>query len=85
MAQYVTPELVIDKLSPVLCPKASELIVNYDEHVLVNSYKFGLVYQRRGQGRGSSFSGVVSFATVNSRHVTLWQPPNPIDSVLFSG
>ena len=49
MAQYVTPELVIDKLSPVLCPKASELIVNYDEHVLVNSYKFGLVYQRRGQ------------------------------------
>ena len=49
MAQYVTPELVIDKLSPVLCPKASELIVNYDEHVLVNSYKFGLLYQRRGQ------------------------------------
>ncbi len=49
MAQFVTPELVIDKLSPVLCPKASELIVNYDEHVLVNSYKFGLIYQRHGQ------------------------------------
>jgi RAP1 GTPase activating protein 1 len=49
MAQIVTPELVIDKLSPVLCPKASELIVNYDEHVLVNSYKFGIIYQKHGQ------------------------------------
>lgn len=49
MAQFASPELVIDKLSPVLCPKASELIVNYDEHVLVNSFKFGLIYQKGGQ------------------------------------
>ena len=25
------------------------MIVNYDEHVLVNNFKFGLVYQRVGQ------------------------------------
>ena len=28
---------------------ASELLVNYDEHVLVNNYKFGVIYQRAGQ------------------------------------
>ncbi len=45
----VAPDLSVDKLSPVLCPKASELIVNYDEHVLVNSFKFGVVFQKYGQ------------------------------------
>ena len=49
IVQLASPELCIDKLSPVLCPKASELIVDYDEHVLVNSFKFGLVFQKYGQ------------------------------------
>lgn len=49
IAQQVVPELTIDKLSPVLCPKASEMIVSYDEHVLVNSYKFGVIFQKVGQ------------------------------------
>jgi len=38
-----------DKFTPVLCPKASDLIVAYDEHVLVNTYKFGVVLQKQGQ------------------------------------
>ena len=49
VAQLVAPELSLDKLSPVLCPRASELILGYDEHVLDNCFKFGLVYQKCGQ------------------------------------
>ena len=50
VAQAVHPDLVaLDKLNPVLCPRASELIVNYDEHILDNFFKFGLVFQKHGQ------------------------------------
>ena len=49
LAQLVAPELALDRLHPVLCPRASELIVNYDEHVLDNFFKFGLIYQKAGQ------------------------------------
>ncbi len=42
-------QISVEKLNPVLYPRASELIVNYDEHVLDNFYKFGLVYQKNGQ------------------------------------
>ena len=31
--------------------QGSELIVNYDEHVLTNTFKFGVIYQRYGQVR----------------------------------
>uniref|UniRef100_A0A3B3UFM1 Rap-GAP domain-containing protein n=1 Tax=Poecilia latipinna TaxID=48699 RepID=A0A3B3UFM1_9TELE len=37
------------RFSPVLYPKASQLIVNYDEHEVNNTFKFGVVYQRFGQ------------------------------------
>jgi RAP1 GTPase activating protein 1 len=33
----------------VLCPGASDLILNYDEHVLVKQFKFGVIYQGFGQ------------------------------------
>lgn len=49
VAQLAVPELSIDKLHPILCPRASELIVSYDEHVLDNCFKFGLIYQMRDQ------------------------------------
>jgi len=48
-AKHISPDLTLDKLEPVLCPRASELIVNYDEHVLDNCFKFGLIYQKVGQ------------------------------------
>ena len=32
-----------------MSPRASDLIVNYDEHVVVNNYKFGFIYQKYGQ------------------------------------
>ena len=49
LAKRLCPQLSLASLQPVLCPRASELLVNYDEHVLVNNYKFGVIYQRAGQ------------------------------------
>ena len=49
VAQIVEPELSLERLSPVLCPRASQLIMAYDEHVIDNCFKFGLIYQRAGQ------------------------------------
>ncbi|KAF7643776.1 hypothetical protein LDENG_00233460 [Lucifuga dentata] len=37
------------RFSPVLYPKASQLIVNYDEHEVNNTFKFGVIYQCFGQ------------------------------------
>ena len=31
--------------------QGSELIVNYDEHLLTNTFKFGIIYQKFGQVR----------------------------------
>lgn len=49
LARLVVPDISIQALQPVLCPRASDLLLNYDEHVLVNNFKFGLIYQRVGQ------------------------------------
>lgn len=39
----------IDHFQVLAHPKASELIVKYDEHNLSNSFKFGVIYQKYGQ------------------------------------
>lgn len=49
MAKILNEQLCIDNFMPVLCPKASHLIANYDEHVLVSNFKFGVLYQKFGQ------------------------------------
>lgn len=49
MAKLLNEQLALDNISPVLCPKASQLIANYDEHVLVSNFKFGVLYQKFGQ------------------------------------
>ncbi|QQP54117.1 Rap1 GTPaseactivating protein 1like [Caligus rogercresseyi] len=47
---FVLPEhSVSNTLLPVLCPSASELVLKYDEHLLVNHNKFGIIYQKVGQ------------------------------------
>uniref|UniRef100_A0AAX7UVE1 Rap-GAP domain-containing protein n=1 Tax=Astatotilapia calliptera TaxID=8154 RepID=A0AAX7UVE1_ASTCA len=53
-SMFVIAKLLCDeaaglRFSPVLYPKASQLIVNYDEHEVNNTYKFGVIYQRFGQ------------------------------------
>ncbi|ODN01345.1 Rap1 GTPase-activating protein 2, partial [Orchesella cincta] len=49
MAKLLNEDLTTEKFSPVVFPKASDLIVAYDEHVLVSTYKFGVVLQKPGQ------------------------------------
>ncbi|XP_018564777.1 rap1 GTPase-activating protein 1 isoform X2 [Anoplophora glabripennis] len=49
MAKLLNEQLNIENFVPVLHPKASQLIANYDEHVLVTNFKFGVLYQRYGQ------------------------------------
>ncbi|CAH1239895.1 RAP1GAP [Branchiostoma lanceolatum] len=49
MAKLVCEDVSVERFHPVLFPKGSELLVTYDEHVLTNQYKFGVVYQKFGQ------------------------------------
>ncbi|KAM4609791.1 rap1 GTPase-activating protein 1 isoform 1-T1 [Polymixia lowei] len=49
MAKLVCEEVNVDRFSPVLYPKASRLIVTFDEHVISNNFKFGVIYQKFGQ------------------------------------
>ncbi|XP_073325590.1 rap1 GTPase-activating protein 1-like isoform X4 [Pagrus major] len=49
MAKLVCEEVNVDRFFPVLYPKASRLIVTFDEHVISNNFKFGIVYQKFGQ------------------------------------
>ncbi|GMT12920.1 hypothetical protein PFISCL1PPCAC_4217, partial [Pristionchus fissidentatus] len=49
MARLLCDEVTTDKFHPVAFPGGSELVVQYDEHVLTNTYKFGVVYQRPSQ------------------------------------
>ncbi|XP_032591718.1 rap1 GTPase-activating protein 1 isoform X2 [Drosophila grimshawi] len=49
MVRLLNEHLQVDNFMPVLCPKASQLIKVYDEHVLVSHFKFGVLYQRYGQ------------------------------------
>ncbi|XP_078094584.1 rap1 GTPase-activating protein 1-like isoform X5 [Mustelus asterias] len=49
MAKLVCEEVNVDRFYPVLYPKASRLIVTFDEHVISNHFKFGVIYQKFGQ------------------------------------
>lgn len=37
------------RLTPCPLPQASRLIVTFDEHVISNNFKFGVIYQKLGQ------------------------------------
>uniref|UniRef100_A0A1B6LDX8 Rap-GAP domain-containing protein n=1 Tax=Graphocephala atropunctata TaxID=36148 RepID=A0A1B6LDX8_9HEMI len=49
MVKLLNEQLTVTSLQPILCPRASELIAEYDEHVLVSNFKFGVLYQQYGQ------------------------------------
>ena len=38
-----------DCLYPVISPRASDLIMKFDEHCISNTFKFGMIYQKFGQ------------------------------------
>ncbi|XP_044067362.1 rap1 GTPase-activating protein 1 isoform X13 [Siniperca chuatsi] len=49
MAKLICEEVNVDRFFPALYPKASRLIVTFDEHVISNNFKFGVIYQKFGQ------------------------------------
>ncbi|XP_060092908.1 rap1 GTPase-activating protein 1-like isoform X4 [Heteronotia binoei] len=49
MAKLLCEDVNVDRFFPVLYPKASQLIVAFDEHVISNNFKFGVIYQKLGQ------------------------------------
>ncbi|XP_060791152.1 rap1 GTPase-activating protein 2b isoform X3 [Neoarius graeffei] len=49
LAKLLCEDIFGLKFSPVLYPKGSQLILNYDEHELNNTFKFGVIYQKFGQ------------------------------------
>uniref|UniRef100_A0A1A8MT44 RAP1 GTPase activating protein n=1 Tax=Nothobranchius pienaari TaxID=704102 RepID=A0A1A8MT44_9TELE len=49
MAKLVCEDVLVDRFYPVLYPKASRLIVTFDEHVISNNFKFGVIFQKYGQ------------------------------------
>ncbi|XP_060521580.1 rap1 GTPase-activating protein 1 isoform X2 [Cylas formicarius] len=49
MAKLLNDELNVENFIPVLHPRSSQLIAQYDEHVLVTNFKFGVLYQQFGQ------------------------------------
>lgn len=49
MARLLIDDITTDCFQPVLLHKGSEMICRYDEHVITNTFKFGIVYQRAGQ------------------------------------
>uniref|UniRef100_A0A8C5PJP4 Rap-GAP domain-containing protein n=1 Tax=Leptobrachium leishanense TaxID=445787 RepID=A0A8C5PJP4_9ANUR len=49
MAQMLCEELAVERFFPVLYLKASQLLVNFDEHVINNNFKFGVIYQKTAQ------------------------------------
>lgn len=49
MAKLLNEQLNVENFTPAICPKSSQMIANYDEHVLVTNFKFGVLYQKHGQ------------------------------------
>ncbi|XP_013379547.1 rap1 GTPase-activating protein 1-like isoform X3 [Lingula anatina] len=57
MAKMICDDITTEHFHPVLFPKGSEMIVNYDEHILTNTFKFGVIYQRFGQTKEEEVFG----------------------------
>ncbi|CAD5211853.1 unnamed protein product [Bursaphelenchus okinawaensis] len=49
MARLLCEDISTERFSPVAFPGGSELILKYDEHVITDTYKFGVIYQKFGQ------------------------------------
>ncbi|XP_045522430.1 rap1 GTPase-activating protein 1 isoform X1 [Pieris brassicae] len=49
MAKMLNEQVNVDNFTAIMCLNASSMIAAYDEHVLVNTFKFGVLYQKYGQ------------------------------------
>ncbi|CAL1527226.1 unnamed protein product [Lymnaea stagnalis] len=49
IARHICEDVTTERFHPVLSLKGSDLVMSYDEHVLTHNFKFGVIYQRKGQ------------------------------------
>ncbi|XP_028665809.1 rap1 GTPase-activating protein 1 [Erpetoichthys calabaricus] len=49
LAKLLCEDLNVEHFYPVVYPKASQLIRSFDEHLLSDQFKFGVLFQREGQ------------------------------------
>ncbi|KAK0394724.1 hypothetical protein QR680_000901 [Steinernema hermaphroditum] len=49
MAKLLCDDVTTEKFVPVAFPGGTDMILQYDEHTLADTYKFGILYQRFGQ------------------------------------
>ncbi|VIO94722.1 Rap/ran-GAP family protein [Brugia malayi] len=63
MARLLCDEVTTDRFSPVAFPGGTEMILKYDEHVLTNTYKFGVIYQRFGQTTEEELFGNATYSS----------------------
>ncbi|KAI1707194.1 rap/ran-GAP domain-containing protein [Ditylenchus destructor] len=49
MVRLLCDEVSTERFFPIAFPGGSEMILQYDEHVITDTYKFGVVYQKFGQ------------------------------------
>ncbi|TMS34511.1 hypothetical protein L596_002089 [Steinernema carpocapsae] len=49
MAKLLCDDVTTEKFVPVAFPGGTEMILQYDEHTLADTYKFGILYQKFGQ------------------------------------
>uniref|UniRef100_A0A646QE85 Rap1 GTPase-activating protein 1 n=1 Tax=Hemiscolopendra marginata TaxID=943146 RepID=A0A646QE85_9MYRI len=60
MAKLLNEDVTAEKFQTAIFPRSSDLVVAYDEHVLVNTLKFGVIYQRFGQTTEEEIFGNVT-------------------------
>uniref|UniRef100_A0A914W0Z7 Rap-GAP domain-containing protein n=1 Tax=Plectus sambesii TaxID=2011161 RepID=A0A914W0Z7_9BILA len=71
MARLLCDEVSTDKFHPIAFPGGSEMILQYDEHVLTNTYKFGVIYQKFGQTREEELFGNATHSAAMEEFLTL--------------
>uniref|UniRef100_A0A1I8AAQ5 Rap-GAP domain-containing protein n=1 Tax=Steinernema glaseri TaxID=37863 RepID=A0A1I8AAQ5_9BILA len=49
MAKLLCDDVTTEKFVPVAFPGGTDMILQYDEHTLADTYKFGILYQKFGQ------------------------------------
>ncbi|XP_076365269.1 rap1 GTPase-activating protein 1-like isoform X3 [Tachypleus tridentatus] len=63
LAKILCDQIITETFQPVVFPKASEMLLAYDEHVLVNTYKFGIIYQRVAQTTEEELFGNITHSS----------------------
>ena len=75
VVQLVRDDVTCEKFSAVLHPYCSDCIVQYDEHVYSNTYKFGVVCQNAKQVREEEMFGNKTHSVAMQRFLELIGQP----------